>query len=110
MVLMGERPSGRYFCPMCREFFELQTQSATVTCPLMAQKCMATPAAIPDAKFSLTDLVHVYEVTPDCSARLIEALLKREDARSHLEAVLRDDWGFEPGPEDLARITRQMGL
>ena len=110
MVLMGERPSGRYFCPMCRKFFEFSTQRATVTCPLMAQKCMATPAAIADAKFSLTDLVHVYEVTPDFSARLIGALPQRDDARSHLEAVLREDWGFEPGAEDLARIAQLMGL
>ena len=27
MVLMGEKPSGRYFCPMCRKFFEFSTQT-----------------------------------------------------------------------------------
>ncbi len=110
MVLMGERPSGRYFCPMCRKFFEFSTQRASITCPLMAQKCMATPAAIADTKFSLTDLVHVYEVTPDFSARLIRALPQREDAGSRLEAILRDDWGFEPGSEEVARLAELMGL
>jgi hypothetical protein len=32
MVLMGEKPLGRYvFCPICRKFFEFSTQRATVT-------------------------------------------------------------------------------
>ncbi len=110
MVLMGERPSGRYFCPMCRKFFEFSTQRATITCPLMAQKCMATPAAIADARFSLADLAHVYEVTPDFSARLIGALPQSAGARSFLEGVLRDDWGFDPGPEEVARIAQLMGV
>ena len=110
MTLMGEKPSGRYFCPMCRKFFEFSTQKGSVTCPLMAQKCMATPTAIADVKFALRDLVHVYEVTPDFSARLIRALPQRDDARGYLEAVLRDDWGFEPQPEEVARIAQLMGL
>ncbi len=110
MVLMGERPSGRYFCPMCRKFFEFSTQRATITCPLMAQKCMATPAAIADAKFSLADLTHVYEVTPDFSARLIGALPQSAGARSFLEGILRDDWGFDPGPEEVAQIAQLMGV
>ncbi len=110
MVLMGERPSGRYFCPMCRKFFEFSTQRATITCPLMAQKCMATPAAIADARFSLADLAHVYEVTPDFSARLIRALPQSASARSFLEGVLRDDWGLDPGPEEVARIAQLMGV
>jgi hypothetical protein len=110
MVLMGERPSGRYFCPMCRKFFEFSTQRATITCPLMAQKCMATPAAIADARFSLADLTHVYEVTPDFSARLIGALPQSAGARSFLEGVLRDDWGFDPGPEEIAQIAQLMGV
>ncbi len=110
MVLMGEKPSGRYFCPMCRKFFEFSTQRATVTCPLMAQKCMATPTAIADVKYKLGDLAHVYEVTPDFSARLIRALPQLDDARGYLEAVLREDWGFDPAPEDIARIAELMGV
>ena len=110
MVLMGERPSGRYFCPMCRKFFEFSTQRATITCPLMAQKCMATPAAIADARFSLADLAHVYEVTPDFSARLIGALPQSAGARSFLEGVLRDDWGFDPQPKEVAQIAQLMGV
>ena len=110
MELMGEKPSGRYFCPMCRKFFEFSTQRATVTCPLMAQKCMATPTAIASVKYSLADLAHVYEVTPDFSARLIGALPKSDDARSYLEEVLRDDWGFAIEPEPFETIAVLLGV
>ena len=110
MVLMGERPSGRYFCPMCRKFFEFSTQRASVTCPLMAQKCMATPTDIAETKFSLADLAHVYEVTPDFSARLVGALPQRDDARSYLEEVLRDDWGFAIEPEPFETIAVLLGV
>jgi hypothetical protein len=110
MMLMGEKPSGRYFCPICRKFFEFSTQRPTVTCPLMAQKCMATPTAIADIKYKLGDLARVFEVTPDFSARLIRALPQPDDARGYLETVLREDWGFDPAPEDIARIAELMGV
>jgi hypothetical protein len=110
MVLMGEKPSGRYFCPMCRKFFEFSTQRASVTCPLMAQKCMATPTAIAETKFSLADLAHVYEVTPDFSARLIAVLPPRDDARRYLEAVLRDDWGFAIEREAFESVASHLGV
>jgi hypothetical protein len=76
----------------------------------MAQKCMATPAAIADIKYKLGDLAHVYEVAPDFSARLIRARPQLDDARGYLGAVLREDWGFDPAPEDLARIAELMGV
>jgi hypothetical protein len=110
MVLMGERPSGRYFCPMCRKFFEFSTQRPTVTCPLMAQKCMATPAAVSEAKFTLADLVHVYQVTPDFQARLAAALPARSDARARLTEILRDDWGLEPDDESLGSLAGLLGV
>ncbi len=110
MTLMGEKPSGRYFCPMCRKFFEFSTQRGSVTCPLMAQKCMATPTAIADVKYTLADLAHVYEVTPDFSARMIGALPKSGDARSYLKEVLRDDWGFAIETEPFDRIALLMGI
>jgi hypothetical protein len=107
---MGEKPSGRYFCPMCRKFFEFSTQRASVTCPLMAQKCMATPTDIAETKFSLADLAHVYEVTPDFSVRLVRALPQRDDARSYLEEVLREDWGFAIEPEPFETIAALLGV
>ena len=110
MDLMGDRPSGRYFCPMCRKFFEFSTQKGSVTCPLMAQKCMATPTAIADIKYTLRDLAHVYEVTPDFHARFIGALPQAHDARAFLEAVLRDDWHFTIEPEPFDRIAQLMGV
>jgi hypothetical protein len=110
MTLMGEKPSGRYFCPMCRKFFEFSTQKGSVTCPLMAQKCMATPTAIADIKFTLRDLAHAYEVTPDFSARLVGALPRRDDARDYLEGILRDDWAFEIDAEPFEAIAALMGV
>jgi len=110
MALMGDRPSGRYFCPMCRKFFEFSTQRETVTCPLMAQKCMATPAAIADSRFTAADLVHVYEVTPDFHARLAAALPARADARAVLAAVVREDWGIELDDDQLAAVAASLGV
>ncbi len=110
MDLMGERPSGRYFCPMCRKFFEFSTQRDSVTCPLMSQKCMATPSAIADSKYTLRDLAHVYEVTPNFSRRLIAALPPARDARAFLEAVLRDDWLLAIEPDAFESIATHMGI
>ena len=110
MDLMGEHPSGRYFCPMCRKFFEFSTQKDSVTCPLMSQKCMATPSAIADSKYTLRDLAHVYEVTPDFSRRLIAALPPAPDARAFLEAVLRDDWLLAIEPDASESIAVHMGV
>jgi hypothetical protein len=109
MELMGDKPSGRYYCPMCRKFFEFSTQKESVTCPLMAQKCMATPTAIATIKYTLADLARVYEVTPDFFQRLIAALPPRADARAFLETVLRDDWHFAIEAEPLARIAQHLG-
>ncbi|MGO8683809.1 MAG: hypothetical protein ACLQUT_04415 [Thermoleophilia bacterium] len=110
MDLMGERPSGRYFCPMCRKFFEFSTQRDSVTCPLMSQKCMATPTAIANSKYTLDDLAHVYDVAPDFYRRFIQALPSADDARSYLEAMLRDDWHLTAGPETLDRLAVLMGI
>jgi hypothetical protein len=110
MQLMGDRPSGRYFCPMCRKFFEFSTQKPSVTCPLMAQKCMATPSAIDGAKYSLADLTHVYEVTPDFYRRIIEVLPKSETARPYLADILRDEWHFAIEPQQLGRFVELLGV
>ena len=110
MDLMGDRPSGRYFCPMCRKFFEFSTQKDSVTCPLMAQKCMATPTAIVNAKYTLTDLAQVYEVAPDFYKRFIGALPQAHDARAYLEALLHDDWQFAIEPEPFARVALLLGI
>jgi hypothetical protein len=88
-------PSGRYWC---------------VTCPLMSQKCMATPSAIADSKYTLRDLAHVYEITPDFSRRLIAALPPARDARAFLEAVLRDDWLLAIEPEPFESIAAHMAV
>jgi hypothetical protein len=110
MDLMGDKPSGRYYCPMCHKFFEFSTQKDSITCPLMAQKCMATPTAIANIKYTLGDLARVYEVTPDFYRRLIRALPPRADARAYLERVLRNDWHFTIEPDLVNHIAEQLGI
>ena len=44
--ISGDSPYGKYYCPMCGKFFEFSHQRDTITCPIMAQKCMATPKNI----------------------------------------------------------------
>ena len=56
------------------------------------------------------DLAHVYEVTPDFSVRLVRALPQRDDARSYLEEVLREDWGFAIEPEPFETIAALLGV
>ena len=108
--LLGEKPSGRYFCPMCRKFFEFSSQKDFITCPLMAQKCMAKPSDIAQSKYTLADLAHVYEVTPDFSGRFVAAMPARDDARAVLEALLREDWGFTIEPEPFERVAAHLGV
>jgi len=110
MDLMGERPSGRYFCPMCRKFFEFSTQRETITCPLMSQKCMATPAAIAKSKYTMADMIHVYAVAPDFYRRIIEALPAAPDAREHLAGLLHEEWNLVAQPEELARLAELLGV
>ena len=108
--LLGDKPSGRYFCPMCRKFFEFSSQKDFVTCPLMSQKCMAKPSDIAQSKYTLADLAHVYEVTPDFTRRFVTVLPAREDARALLETLLREEWGFSIEPEPLERIAAHLGV
>ena len=76
----------------------------------MSQKCMATPSAIADSKYTLRDLAHIYEVTPDFSRRFVAALPGAHDARAYLETVLRDDWRFSIEPEAFATIAEHFGI
>ena len=110
MDLMGERPSGRYFCPMCRKFFEFSTQRETITCPLMSQKCMATPAAIAKSKYTMADMIHVYAVAPDFYRRLMRALPPAPDARDFLATLLTDEWNLTVDPDALAQLAELLGV
>lgn len=108
--ILGDMPVGKYFCPMCQKFFEFSLQRDTITCPLMAQKCMATPRAIEKAKYSLNDLAVIYKHTPDIYRRLLGVFPDRTRAVPHLKELLREEWKFalEDGPFEAIR--ERLGL
>jgi len=92
--IVGDMKRGKYYCTMCKKFFEFFLQRDTITCPLMAQKCMATPRNIEHSKYSLMDLMVVYEHTPDIYRRFIATLSDRENALPFLTNILQEEWGF----------------
>ncbi|MDQ7798147.1 MAG: hypothetical protein RDU76_04275 [Candidatus Edwardsbacteria bacterium] len=110
LEVTGDAPSGKYHCPMCRKFFEFSTQRANITCPLMAQKCMAAPADIAQAKYRLEDLAKVYQYTPDIYKKLISAFPQNPAAGKYLEKLLTDEWHFDPDEFALGRIKSALGL
>lgn len=110
MEIIGDMPAGKYFCPLCQKFFEFSLQRDTITCPLMAQKCMATPRAIEKAKYSLSDLAVVYKHTPDIYQRLLGVFPDRARAVPRLKELLRQEWKFELEDEPLEAIRERLGL
>ncbi len=110
VAILGDSPMGRYFCPMCQKFFEFSIQRDTITCPLMPQKCMATPRDIADIDISIEGLVHMYQVTPDIYRRFIGMLPHTEDGKQLLREMLEDDWKLSVDDEVLEKISTLLGL
>jgi len=108
--ILGDMDTGKYYCPMCSKFFEFSTQKDSITCPLMAQKCMAVPTDIKKIKYNIDHLARVYDYTPDLYRRLAEALEPRPGARDHLKGILTDEWGFEVDDQSLDGICRLLGV
>jgi hypothetical protein len=55
--ILGEREVGKYFCAKCGMFFEFGLRRESVTCPLMAQKCMFDPQNIEKMEYTSDRLV-----------------------------------------------------
>lgn len=108
--ILGDMPMGKYYCPMCQKFFEFSIQRDTITCPLMAQKCMATPTSIEKMNYDLDDLIHVYEVTPSIYKDMIEAVYDAEGGMEYLEEVLKEEWDFEIEREKLQKVGELLGI
>ncbi len=108
--ILGEMPMGKYYCPMCNKFFEFSIQRDTITCPLMAQKCMATPTNIEKMKYNLDDLIHVYDVTPSIYKDMIEAVYDGEGGMEYLEDILKSEWDFEIEEEKLRNVGGLLGI
>ncbi len=108
--ILGDQPMGKYYCPMCQKFFEFSIQRDDITCPLMAQKCMATPTNIDKMDYSIDDLIKVYQVTPKIHKRFISLIDGKEDGASVLKEILVEDWDFEVDDESLKELGELLGI
>jgi hypothetical protein len=88
--ILGEREVGKYFCAKCGMFFEFGIRRETVTCPLMAQKCMFDPRHIEKAEYTSGNLIKQFEITPDIYKRFIKSIKNKNDFSDKLNAILKD--------------------
>ncbi len=110
MDIIGENATGKYYCSMCRKFFEFSSQRDSVTCPLMPQKCVAVPHSLDKVKYSLRDLISVYSHSPDVYRRFMSVLPLRDGWREYLAALLRKEWNFDVMKKGLNCIASQIGI
>lgn len=108
--ILGDSPMGKYFCPMCRKFFEFSIQRDSITCPLMAQKCMATPTNIDKMNYEIDDLIHVYDVTPKIYKRFISKIEESENGLDILKEILVNNWNFDVDNRSLEKIANLLGI
>jgi hypothetical protein len=108
--IIDEKETGKYYCSMCRKFFEFSSQKDSITCPLMPQKCVASPHSLDKVKYSLNDLISVYRHTPDIYARFISVLPLKEGWREHLASLLEGEWKFKVMDKGLDCISSLIGL
>jgi hypothetical protein len=88
--ILGEREVGKYFCAKCGMFFEFGLKRETVTCPLMAQKCMFDPRDIDKVEYTSEKLIKQFEITPDIYKRFIESIKNKNDFSEKLNEILKD--------------------
>lgn len=108
--IIGENATGKYYCGMCNKFFEFSTQKEIITCPLMAQKCMAVPTNIEKTKHTIEDLLHVYEYTPDIFKRFIKSSILSSDTRENLKSILSEEWKMEIDNDTFDKICKLFGI
>jgi hypothetical protein len=88
--ILGEREVGKYFCAKCGMFFEFGMSRESVTCPLMAQKCMFDPQHIDKVEYPTEKLIKQFEITPDIYKRFIESIKTKNNFSDKLNAILKD--------------------
>jgi hypothetical protein len=110
MEIIGERNMGKYYCGMCRKFFEFGIERDKVTCPLMAQKCMFDPVNINKIKYHIADFIKILKITPDLYSRFISLVPERKNGPAILREILANDWKFEFGEAELLEIQQLLGL
>ena len=110
MEIIGERPMGKYYCGMCKKFFEFGIERDKVTCPLIAQKCMFDPVHINKIKYHIADLIKVFQITPDLYSRFLSLVPDRKKGPAILKNILAADWKFEFGETELGEVQHLLGL
>ncbi len=108
--IIGEKEVGKYYCPMCKKYFEFSSQRDSITCPLMPQKCIAVPHKLDKPQYSVSDLISIYEHTPDIFKRLISLLPLKDGWKEYLGNILHNEWKFEVTRKSLDCIASQIGL
>jgi len=108
--IIGERPMGKYYCGMCKKFFEFGIEREKVTCPLMAQKCMFDPVNINKINYQIADLIKVLHITPDLYSRFMSLVPERKNGPAILKEILTHDWKFEFGEPELREVQHLLGL
>jgi len=110
MDIIGDRPMGRYYCAMCRKFFEFGIPREKIVCPLMSQKCMFDPVHIDKIDYDSGGLLKMYRISPDLYRRFMLALSDRERGRKVLRDLLQTEWNLVPGQEELNELEELLGL
>ena len=88
--ILGEREVGKYYCAKCGMFFEFGIRRETVTCPLMAQKCMFDPQHIDKVDYTSDKLIKQFEITPDIYKRFIQSIENKNGFSPKLDEILLD--------------------
>jgi DNA-directed RNA polymerase subunit RPC12/RpoP len=85
--ILGERETGKYYCAKCGMFFEFGIRRETVTCPLMAQKCMFDPQHIDTVNYTPDKLLKQIEITPDIFRKFIRSITGSQIDSEKLNAL-----------------------
>ncbi len=110
MNIIGEKEVGKYYCPMCKKYFEFSSQRDSITCPLMPQKCIAVPHSLDKMNYPVNDLISIYGHTPDIFKKLISLLPLKDGWKEYLENILRSEWKFEVTEKSLECVASRLGL
>lgn len=102
--ILGEREVGKYFCAKCGMFFEFGIRRETVTCPLMAQKCMFDPQHIEKVEYTSDKLFKQFEITPDIYKRFIESINNKRDFSDKLNEILKEWKGADTEGKIMKRL------
>jgi len=100
--ILGEREVGKYFCAKCGMFFEFGIKRDSVTCPLMAQKCMFDPQHIEKFEYPSEKMVKQFEITPDIYKRFIESIENKNDFSGRLNEILHE-WKITENQNNIMR-------